>query len=113
MVEKELGERNFGFDSLKYENCNMEGKGIVARDCLPPEPRCLLPRHHRCKATPPQLVLPCSCPLPCCPLPAAEAVVPRQRGSGGRQSFDAQSADRKKKPPNTKKLPENPDAVRA
>ena len=23
MVEKELGERNFGFDSLKYMNCNM------------------------------------------------------------------------------------------
>ena len=23
MVEKELGERNFGFDSLKYMNCEM------------------------------------------------------------------------------------------
>ena len=23
MVEKELGERNFGFDSLKYMNCDM------------------------------------------------------------------------------------------
>ncbi|CAL8310427.1 unnamed protein product [Boreogadus saida] len=30
MVEKELEERNFGFDSLKY----MEEKGIVAHDCL-------------------------------------------------------------------------------
>ena len=26
MVEKELGERNFGFDSLKYMNCDMEEK---------------------------------------------------------------------------------------
>ena len=33
MAEKELGEWNFGFDSLKY--MNMEEKGIVARDCLP------------------------------------------------------------------------------
>ena len=23
MVEKEFGERNFGFDSVKYMNCNM------------------------------------------------------------------------------------------
>ena len=38
MVEKEFGERNFGFDSLKYMNRNMEEKGIVASDCLPPEP---------------------------------------------------------------------------
>ena len=38
MVEKEMGERNFGFDSLKY--MNREEKGIVARDCLPLEPRC-------------------------------------------------------------------------
>ena len=30
MVEKELGERNFGFDTLKYMNCVMEDKGIVA-----------------------------------------------------------------------------------
>ena len=36
MVEKELGERNFGFDALKSRlNCNMEETGIVARDCLP------------------------------------------------------------------------------
>jgi hypothetical protein len=33
MAEKELGERNFGFDSLKYMNLDMEEKGIVARDC--------------------------------------------------------------------------------
>ena len=40
MVEKELGERNFGFDSLKSRlNRDMEEKGIVARDVLPPEPR--------------------------------------------------------------------------
>ena len=32
MVEKELGERNFGLDSLKYMNRDMEEKGIVARD---------------------------------------------------------------------------------
>ena len=30
MVEKELGERNFGFDSLKYMNHDMVEKGIVA-----------------------------------------------------------------------------------
>ncbi|CAL8250901.1 unnamed protein product [Boreogadus saida] len=57
MVEKELGERNFGFDSLKYMDCGMEEKGIVARGCLPPEPRCLLPaaashHHHHRKASP-------------------------------------------------------------
>ena len=40
MVEKELGERNFGFDSQKYMNRDMEEKGIAARDRLPPEPRC-------------------------------------------------------------------------
>ena len=38
MVEKELGERNFGFDSLKYMNCDM-----------PP----VAARHHRLKAPPP------------------------------------------------------------
>ena len=43
MVEKELGERNFGFDSLKYMNHDMEEKGIVACDCLPLEPRLPLP----------------------------------------------------------------------
>ena len=40
MVEKELGERNFGFDSLKYKNHDMKEKGIVARECLPLESRC-------------------------------------------------------------------------
>ena len=34
MVEKELGERNFGFESLKHMNRDMEEKGIVAQDCL-------------------------------------------------------------------------------
>ena len=38
----------------------MKEKGIFARDWLPPEPRCLLP--------------------------TSEAVLPWQRGSGGRQS---------------------------
>ena len=33
MVEKELGERNFGSDSLKYMNHDMEEKGIVVHDC--------------------------------------------------------------------------------
>jgi hypothetical protein len=47
MVERELGERNFGFDSVKYMNRDMEEIRIVDRDCLPPEPRCLLPRNHR------------------------------------------------------------------
>ena len=73
MVEKELGERNFGFDSLKYPD--MEEKGIVASDCLPLEPR-----------------FPLSTARACCrgitasALPPTEAVDPRQRGSGGKQS---------------------------
>ncbi|CAL8363537.1 unnamed protein product [Boreogadus saida] len=38
MVEKELGERNFGFDSLKSRmNCNMEEKWIVVVCGLPAE----------------------------------------------------------------------------
>ncbi|CAL8370660.1 unnamed protein product [Boreogadus saida] len=52
MVEKELRKRNF--DSLKYMNGDMEEKGIVARHCLPLEPRCqgtTAARHHRRKAT--------------------------------------------------------------
>ncbi|CAL8360803.1 unnamed protein product [Boreogadus saida] len=43
MAEKEFGERIFGFDSLKYMNHDMEEKGIVSRDFLPPKPRCPLP----------------------------------------------------------------------
>ena len=46
IVEKELGERDFSFDSLKYMNHDMEEKGIVARECLPLEPRFPLPRDH-------------------------------------------------------------------
>ncbi|CAL8310412.1 unnamed protein product [Boreogadus saida] len=38
-VEKELGGRNFGFDSLKNMNHDMEEKGIVGDECLPLEPR--------------------------------------------------------------------------
>ena len=59
MVEKDLVERNSGFDSQQYMSRDMEEKGIVARDCLPPEPRC--------------------------PLPDAEATVPRQRAAGLRR----------------------------
>ena len=47
MVENELGERNFGFDSLKNMNHDMEEKGIVGGECLPLEPRFPLPRDHR------------------------------------------------------------------
>ena len=43
MVGMELEERNFGFDSLKYMNHDMEEKGIVPRECLPLEPRFPLP----------------------------------------------------------------------
>ena len=43
MVEKELGERNFGFDSLKNMNHDIEEKVIVARECLQLEPRFRLP----------------------------------------------------------------------
>ena len=37
MVENELGKRNFGFDSLKNMNHDMEEKGIVGGECLPLE----------------------------------------------------------------------------
>ena len=37
MVEKELTERYFGFDSLKHMKRDMEEKGIVVGDCLQPE----------------------------------------------------------------------------
>ena len=47
MVENEFGERNFGFDSLKHMNHDMEEKGIVGGKCLPLEPRFPLPRDHR------------------------------------------------------------------
>ncbi|CAL8378289.1 unnamed protein product [Boreogadus saida] len=50
MVENELGERNFGFDSLKNMNHDMEEKGLVRRECLPLEPRFPLPR-VRCRRT--------------------------------------------------------------
>ena len=95
MVEKELRERSFGFD-LKYMNCDMEEKGIVARDCLPPEPRRPLPtadvpppprgttprgttatRHHGAAPA----VLPRRCPHP-----RRWCIDSGQRGSGGRQS---------------------------
>ncbi|CAL8349652.1 unnamed protein product [Boreogadus saida] len=79
-IEKELGGRNFGFDSLKNMNRNMEEKGIVAHNCLPLEPRCpVVPRR--------------------CPLPAAEAMVPKlcplprqwSLGSGQRCLYGRQS----------------------
>ncbi|CAL8336038.1 unnamed protein product [Boreogadus saida] len=50
MVDKELGENNLGFDPLKYMTWDMVEKGIVARDCLPPELRCrgtTAAKHHR------------------------------------------------------------------
>ncbi|CAL8337563.1 unnamed protein product [Boreogadus saida] len=50
MVENELGERNFGFDSLKNMNHDMEEKGIVGRECLPLEPHFPLPS-DRCQGT--------------------------------------------------------------
>ena len=34
MVEKELEERNFGFESLKYMNCDIEETGIFSRRSL-------------------------------------------------------------------------------
>ena len=40
------GGRNFGFDSLKNMNHDMEN-GIVGGECLPLEPRIPLPRDHR------------------------------------------------------------------
>jgi hypothetical protein len=78
MVEKKLGERKFGFVSLKYMNQDMEETGIVARDCLPLEPRFPLPA---AEGPPPR-----RCPLPAaegppprrCPLPAAEGPPPRR-----------------------------------
>ena len=56
-LKRYWGERNFGFDSLKYMNQDMEEKGIVAG-----EPRCPVPRDH--------LLGVARCPL-------QEAVVPK------------------------------------
>ena len=36
-MRRNWGERNFGFDSLKYMNHDMEEKGIVGGECLPLE----------------------------------------------------------------------------
>ncbi|CAL8290661.1 unnamed protein product [Arctogadus glacialis] len=44
MVENELGERNFGFDSLKYMDHDMEEKGIVGRESVSANHRLLKPR---------------------------------------------------------------------
>ncbi|CAL8386106.1 unnamed protein product [Boreogadus saida] len=62
-------------------NYDMEEKGIVSR--LSPTAEGPLPR--RCTLQ--EAVVPKRCPLAVarCPLSAAEVVVPRQRGSGGRQ----------------------------
>ena len=53
-----MGERNLGFDSLKYMNRDMAEKGIVACNCLPLEhscpllvARCLLPAAEALRAT--------------------------------------------------------------
>ena len=48
MKEKELGERNIGFDSLKSRlNRDMQEEGIIARDCLPTARRSLSRDLHR------------------------------------------------------------------
>ena len=48
MVEKELGNRNFGFASLKSRlNCDMGEKGIAARDCWDSATGALPPGHRR------------------------------------------------------------------
>ncbi|CAL8371033.1 unnamed protein product [Boreogadus saida] len=65
----------------EYMNREMKEQGIVARDCLPSEPRSLLPaaaRHHRGQAK-----------SLCGTLPASEAVVPRQRAAGLRRETNA------------------------
>ena len=71
MVEKELGERNFGFYFLKYMNCEMEEKGncplIDSRRSSAAE------RHHRREATSPRR----------CPLPASDALVPCSQAAQG------------------------------
>ena len=85
MVEKELGERNFGFDSLKYMNHDMEEKEIVASDCLPLEPRFPLPA---AEGPPPR-----RCPLQEAvvpkryPLPKRWSLGSEKRGSSGNQSW--------------------------
>ncbi|CAL8237130.1 unnamed protein product [Boreogadus saida] len=53
VVEKELGERNFGSDSLKYMNGDMEEKGIVSRRspvARRPLPRGTTTTKHHCPA---------------------------------------------------------------
>ncbi|CAL8341163.1 unnamed protein product [Boreogadus saida] len=70
MVEKKLRERNFRFYSLKYMNHDMEEKGVVPTIVSRRSPAA------RFRETPPPRR---------CALPASETVLPRQRGSGGRQ----------------------------
>ena len=76
MVEKELGERNFGFDSLKYMKCDMEEKQIVSRRS--PAACCrdtTAAMHHRHGAVVPR----------CCLLPRRWCLGSGQRGSCRRQ----------------------------
>ncbi|CAL8354812.1 unnamed protein product [Boreogadus saida] len=78
---KELGERSFGFDSLKYMNHDLEEKGIVASDCLPLEPRFPLPA---AEGPPPR-----RCPLQevVVPISAARCRGSENEGSSGKQSW--------------------------
>jgi hypothetical protein len=48
MVEKELGERNFGFDSMKYMNCDL----LAATGCREaPPPRSINARQRAARGS--------------------------------------------------------------
>ena len=80
MVEKEFGERNFGFESLKNMNNDMEVKGIVGSKCLPLElPAAEGPPPRRCPLQ--EVVVPKPFPLP-----KRWSLGSEKRGSSGNQS---------------------------
>ena len=79
IIEKECGEWNFGFDSLKYMDRDMEEK----------EPHCPLPRHHWPEA--PTRGWSCLSAAHC-PLPRQWWLSSRQLGSSRRQSRSTSQA---------------------
>ncbi|CAL8359311.1 unnamed protein product [Gadus morhua 'NCC'] len=84
MVENELGERNFGFDSLKYMNHDMEEKGIVGRESVSANHR-LLKRWSIGSEAPAGDDRGTTARLPAAGRWCFAAVVPRAAATGGRQ----------------------------
>ena len=90
MVEKELGERSFCFDSLKYMNRDMEEMGlmpaIVSRRSpaaeAPPPRGTTAARHDLREARPPRATTAARCGGGASALLAAKAVVALQPAAG-------------------------------